>query len=120
MQLCEMHQQKVSQLVSQLVPRHHVWLSVLPGDHGVIASQACRHSLWTHTCTCHLLHPVQQYCTVMFPRSSSIVQGVVQEYWEVYDSHPHLQGGFIWDWVDQGLINTATDASGIEMATPML
>jgi len=57
---------------------------------------------------------------VMFPRSSSIVQGVVQEYWEVYDSHPHLQGGFIWDWVDQGLINTATDASGIEMATPML
>ncbi|KAA6422205.1 MAG: hydrolyzing O-glycosyl compounds [Trebouxia sp. A1-2] len=38
--------------------------------------------------------------------------GNYKEYWEMYDSHPHLQGGFIWDWVDQGLINTATDASG--------
>ena len=26
---------------------------------------------------------------------------VLQEYWDVYDSHPHVQGGFIWDWVDQ-------------------
>ena len=26
---------------------------------------------------------------------------VLQEYWDLYDSHPHVQGGFIWDWVDQ-------------------
>ena len=38
---------------------------------------------------------------------------VVQEYWEMYDKHPHLQGGFIWDWVDQGLINTAQAPSGL-------
>lgn len=30
----------------------------------------------------------------------------------MYDKHPHLQGGFIWDWVDQGLINTAKAPSG--------
>ena len=36
----------------------------------------------------------------------------MQEYWEAYDRHPHLQGGFIWDWVDQGLINTAKEPSG--------
>ena len=36
----------------------------------------------------------------------------MQEYWEMYDKHPHLQGGFIWDWVDQGLINTAKAPSG--------
>ncbi|KAL3153868.1 hypothetical protein ABBQ32_013441 [Trebouxia sp. C0010 RCD-2024] len=38
--------------------------------------------------------------------------GNYKEYWEMYDKHPHLQGGFIWDWVDQGLINTAKAPSG--------
>jgi beta-galactosidase len=28
--------------------------------------------------------------------------GNFQEYWDVFESHKHLQGGFIWDWVDQG------------------
>ncbi len=25
------------------------------------------------------------------------------EYWDAFRKHPRLQGGFIWDWVDQGL-----------------
>ncbi|USE37605.1 beta-galactosidase [Endozoicomonas sp. SCSIO W0465] len=25
------------------------------------------------------------------------------EYWDAFRTHPRLQGGFIWDWVDQGL-----------------
>ncbi|MEM9857807.1 MAG: glycoside hydrolase family 2 TIM barrel-domain containing protein [Bacteroidota bacterium] len=29
--------------------------------------------------------------------------GNLQEYWDVFESHPRLQGGFIWDWTDQGL-----------------
>jgi beta-galactosidase len=29
--------------------------------------------------------------------------GNLQDYWDVIESHPILQGGFIWDWVDQGL-----------------
>jgi len=29
--------------------------------------------------------------------------GNLQEYWDVIESHPQLQGGSIWDWVDQGL-----------------
>jgi beta-galactosidase len=29
--------------------------------------------------------------------------GNLQDYWDVIDAHPQLQGGFIWDWVDQGL-----------------
>ena len=29
--------------------------------------------------------------------------GNLQEYWDVIDKHPRMQGGFIWDWVDQGL-----------------
>ncbi|MCK5067317.1 MAG: DUF4981 domain-containing protein, partial [Bacteroidales bacterium] len=30
--------------------------------------------------------------------------GNLQDYWDVIESHKQLQGGFIWDWVDQGLL----------------
>ncbi len=29
--------------------------------------------------------------------------GNLQEYWDVIERYPTMQGGFIWDWVDQGL-----------------
>lgn len=29
--------------------------------------------------------------------------GNLDEYWEIIKTHPQLQGGFIWDWIDQGL-----------------
>ncbi len=29
--------------------------------------------------------------------------GNLQDYWEVIEKYPVLQGGFIWDWVDQGI-----------------
>jgi beta-galactosidase len=35
--------------------------------------------------------------------------GNFQEYWDLIRKHPHLQGGFIWDWVDQGLQAHTTD-----------
>ena len=38
--------------------------------------------------------------------------GCLKEYWEAIESRPGLQGGFIWDWVDQGL--TRTDERGVE------
>ncbi|WP_281753541.1 glycoside hydrolase family 2 TIM barrel-domain containing protein [Neptunitalea chrysea] len=36
--------------------------------------------------------------------------GNFQEYFDIIDSHPNMQGGFIWDWVDQGLL---TEENGI-------
>ena len=30
--------------------------------------------------------------------------GNLKEYWDAIESHEYLQGGFIWDWVDQGLL----------------
>jgi len=30
--------------------------------------------------------------------------GNLQDYWDVIDNYKQLQGGFIWDWVDQGLL----------------
>lgn len=35
--------------------------------------------------------------------------GNFADYWDVIDRYPNLQGGFIWDWVDQGLL-TSNDA----------
>ena len=29
--------------------------------------------------------------------------GNLQDYWDIIDRYPNLQGGFIWDWVDQSL-----------------
>ena len=29
--------------------------------------------------------------------------GNLQDYWDVIEKYPKLQGGFIWDWVDQGI-----------------
>jgi len=32
--------------------------------------------------------------------------GNLQDYWDVIEKYPLLQGAFVWDWVDQGLIET--------------
>jgi beta-galactosidase len=36
-------------------------------------------------------------------------QGNFQEYWDLIRAHPHMQGGFIWDWVDQGIPTKTAD-----------
>jgi beta-galactosidase len=36
--------------------------------------------------------------------------GNLQDYWDVIEKYPKLQGAFVWDWVDQGLLKT--DGSG--------
>jgi len=38
--------------------------------------------------------------------------GNLQDYWDVIEKYPKLQGGFVWDWVDQGLLKT--DETGEE------
>lgn len=35
--------------------------------------------------------------------------GNFQDYWDVIDRYPQLQGGFIWDWVDQAIWKTTED-----------
>jgi beta-galactosidase len=32
--------------------------------------------------------------------------GNLQDYWDVIENHPKLQGGYIWEWVDQGMLKT--------------
>jgi len=35
--------------------------------------------------------------------------GNLQDYWDTIEKYAALQGGFIWDWVDQGLLETTKD-----------
>ena len=32
--------------------------------------------------------------------------GNLQDYWDVIENYPKLQGAFVWDWVDQGILKT--------------
>ncbi len=32
--------------------------------------------------------------------------GNLQDYWNIIEKYPKLQGGFVWDWVDQGILKT--------------
>ena len=38
--------------------------------------------------------------------------GNLQDYWNAIETHPSLQGGFIWDWVDQGLLVDVPNGRG--------
>jgi beta-galactosidase len=38
--------------------------------------------------------------------------GSFDKYWQAFRQYPRLQGGFIWDWVDQGI--TKTDEQGVD------
>lgn len=35
--------------------------------------------------------------------------GNLQDYWDIIEAHPQLQGGFIWDWQDQGILQTSPE-----------
>ncbi len=37
--------------------------------------------------------------------------GALKEYWEVIETYPKAIGGFVWDWVDQGLLRTEEDGT---------
>lgn len=40
-------------------------------------------------------------CEYMHAMGNSV--GNLADYWDLIEKHPQLQGGFIWDWVDQGI-----------------
>jgi len=48
---------------------------------------------------CEYIHAMNNSC------------GGLQDYWDAIRSYPGLQGGFIWDWVDQALIQAMPDGT---------
>lgn len=66
----------------------------------------------------HLMSEMQEYAST--PRSRPLIQceyahamgnsvGNFQDYWDLIEAEPLLQGGCIWDWVDQALWKEAPD-----------
>ena len=58
------------------------------------------------------IHEIQEYAEGSDPRPLILCEyahamgnsvGNLQDYWDAIYAHEKLQGGFIWDWVDQGL-----------------
>jgi beta-galactosidase len=44
--------------------------------------------------------------------------GNLADYWQAWRSHRLLQGGFIWDWRDQGILSTKHAADAVRDASP--
>ena len=43
------------------------------------------------------------YIMCEFAHAMGNSTGNFREYFDIMEGHPHMQGGFIWDWVDQGI-----------------
>ena len=54
--------------------------------------------------------PEKPFLLVEYAHAMGNSVGNLADYWAVIDAHPQLQGGFIWDWVDQAML--ATDGRG--------
>ncbi len=55
-------------------------------------------------------NPAKPYIQCEYAHSMGNSTGNLQDYWDLIEKYPVLQGGFIWDWVDQGILTK--DAQG--------
>jgi beta-galactosidase len=56
-------------------------------------------------------HDDRPFLLIEYAHSMGNSTGNLEEYWEVIGAHDILVGGFIWDWVDQGLLEHAADGA---------
>ncbi|MGE5448614.1 MAG: glycoside hydrolase family 2 TIM barrel-domain containing protein [Bacteroidales bacterium] len=55
-------------------------------------------------------NPAKPLIQCEYAHSMGNSTGNLQDYWDMIEKYPSLQGGFIWDWVDQGILTK--DAQG--------
>jgi beta-galactosidase len=48
--------------------------------------------------------PTKPYIQCEYAHSMGNSTGNLQDYWDMIEKYPVLQGGFIWDWVEQGIL----------------
>ncbi len=58
-------------------------------------------------------HPDKPVILCEYAHAMGNSVGNLKEYWDIIEAHPQLQGGFIWDWVDQGLYKTLENGKTI-------
>lgn len=54
----------------------------------------------------HDRDPTKPFILCEYAHAMGNSVGNLQDYWDVFEKHPTLQGGFIWDWVDQVIEKT--------------
>ena len=54
-------------------------------------------------------NPDRPFILCEYAHSMGNSTGNLYQYWEAIEKYPSLQGGFIWDWVDQGILKRADD-----------
>jgi len=59
-----------------------------------------------------LADPNRPFIICEYAHAQGNSTGHFQRFWDTFEAHPNMQGGFIWDWVDQGLVKT--DENGQE------
>jgi beta-galactosidase/beta-glucuronidase len=65
-----------------------------------LAAEAAGHQIYPH----HSNGRPVVLCEYAHAMGNS--SGNMADYWDLFEGHPRCQGGFIWDWVDQGLLIT--------------
>jgi len=58
-------------------------------------------------------HPDAPVILCEFVHAMGNGPGNIREYWDAFESHERMQGGFVWDWVDQGLAAETDDGTEI-------
>lgn len=51
-----------------------------------------------------LADPDRPFIICEYAHAQGNSTGHFQHFWDTFEAHPNMQGGFIWDWVDQGLV----------------
>lgn len=54
-----------------------------------------------------LADPGRPFIICEYAHAQGNSTGHFQDFWDTFEAHPNMQGGFIWDWVDQGLVKKA-------------
>ncbi|MBD5782478.1 DUF4981 domain-containing protein [Pelagicoccus sp. NFK12] len=49
-------------------------------------------------------NPTRPFIMCEYAHAMGNSVGNLQDYWNVFEKYPSAQGGFIWDWVDQGIL----------------
>ncbi|WP_274652953.1 glycoside hydrolase family 2 TIM barrel-domain containing protein [Paenibacillus humicola] len=59
-----------------------------------------------------LSNPAKPFILCEYSHAMGNSCGGLHLYWELFDKYPVLQGGFIWDWVDQAIWTKTADGEG--------
>ncbi|MCK5146094.1 DUF4981 domain-containing protein [bacterium] len=59
----------------------------------------------------HNKDPRRPFILCEYSHAMGNALGNLEDYWEVIDRYPNLQGGFIWDWVDQTVLRHKEDGT---------